>query len=68
MKNARVLLWLLIPLFAILCVPFYNRLEPVLFGIPFFYAYQLLLIPVTAIITGGVYLSFSRKKKSDQNK
>ncbi len=63
MKNSKILFWFLIPLFAIICVPFYNRLDPVLFGIPFFYAYQLLLIPVTAAITAGVYFYFSRKNK-----
>lgn len=63
MKNSKILFWFLIPLLAILCVPFYNRVDPIIFGLPFFYAYQLLLIPITAIITAGVYLSLSGKNK-----
>jgi energy-coupling factor transporter transmembrane protein EcfT len=34
------LLLLLIPFVALLWVPFYNRLDPAVFGIPFFYWYQ----------------------------
>jgi hypothetical protein len=29
--------------------PLYNRVDPTLFGIPFFYWLQLLLIPVSAL-------------------
>jgi dolichyl-phosphate-mannose--protein O-mannosyl transferase len=36
--------------------PFYNKLEPTLFGIPFFYWYQLVLVLVAAVITAVVYL------------
>jgi dolichyl-phosphate-mannose--protein O-mannosyl transferase len=35
--------------------PFYNKLEPTLFGIPFFYWYQLVLVLVAAVITAVVY-------------
>jgi len=38
---------LLLPCIAALCVPFYNRLEPQLFGIPFFYWFNLLMVPVS---------------------
>ncbi len=39
--------WLLvIPLIATLIPPFYNRLQPDLFGIPFFYWYQLAAIAI----------------------
>jgi hypothetical protein len=53
----------LIPLIAILWLPFYNRLEPALFGIPFFYWYQLFLILAGAALVMIVYLSETRFRK-----
>jgi|BEDMetMinimDraft_2_1075160.scaffolds.fasta_scaffold01545_3 hypothetical protein len=41
---------LIIPFIAILDVPFYNRMEPELFGLPFFYWYQLAWILIAALI------------------
>jgi hypothetical protein len=40
--------------------PFFNRLEPVVFGMPFFYWYQLACVFVGAIITVIVYLRTTR--------
>jgi hypothetical protein len=48
---------LLIPFIGALWVPFYNRIDPTLFGIPFFYWFQFVWIIVTAIITAGAYLA-----------
>jgi hypothetical protein len=39
-----------------LWVPFYNTAEPALFGMPFFYWFQLALIIICAIVTAFVYL------------
>jgi hypothetical protein len=50
-------LLLLAPFAAVLWVPFYNSVEPQIAGIPFFYWYQLLWIPISAILTFFVYLS-----------
>ena len=36
-------------------VPFYNRIEPSFYGIPFFYWFQFLLIVVAAAVTGLAY-------------
>jgi hypothetical protein len=47
-------LLLLIPMFCI-WVPFYNSVEPTLFGFPFFYWFQLAWIFVSMIITAAVY-------------
>lgn len=47
-------LLLLIPCLVALWVPFYNGAAPALFGVPFFYWFQLLLIPVSAL---GIYLA-----------
>ena len=48
-------LLLLIPFFALLAVPLYNVREPELLGFPFFYWYQLMWLPLSALITYIVY-------------
>jgi hypothetical protein len=40
---------LLVPCILALCVPLYNSIPPVLFGIPFFFWFQLVLIPISAL-------------------
>jgi hypothetical protein len=40
----------------ILWPPFYNKAEPTLLGIPFFYWFQLLWVVVSAVFTAVVYL------------
>lgn len=48
--------WLfLIPFFALLWVPFYNREDPYLLGFPFFYWFQIALVLLTAFLTWVVY-------------
>lgn len=44
------LLFLLIPFIVLLWPPFYNTYDPTLFGIPFFYWYQILWIFITALL------------------
>ncbi len=53
----------LIPMVAVLWVPFYNRIEPSLGGIPFFYWYQLALVLVGAAVVLTVYLLETRLTK-----
>ena len=53
-------LLLLISFFAVLWVPFYNRLEPALDGVPFFYWYQLAWILIGALLVFMVYLIETR--------
>jgi Protein of unknown function (DUF3311) len=43
-------------LIATLWVPFYNHLTPVLGGFPFFYWYQLIWVPIVAILSAVAYL------------
>jgi uncharacterized membrane protein len=43
-------LLLVIPFVALLWVPFYNRLDPTIFGIPFFYWYQFVWVILTSVI------------------
>ena len=40
---------LLIPCIAALAVPFYNVIEPRLFGVPFFFWFNMALVPVTVL-------------------
>jgi len=43
-------LLLVIPFVALLWVPLYNRIDPALFGIPFFYWYQFLWVILTSLL------------------
>ncbi|HLY01310.1 MAG TPA: DUF3311 domain-containing protein [Candidatus Cybelea sp.] len=47
---------LLLPVVGTLWVPFYARLEPRLFGIPFFYWYQIVWIVLGSLLIGAVLL------------
>ena len=47
---------LLLPFVALMFVPIYNRLTPAVFGVPFFYWYQLLWVALSALAVGIVYL------------
>jgi hypothetical protein len=48
---------LLVPFIGLLWVPFYNFVEPSLFGFPFFYWYQLAWVPITSLLIWLVYRS-----------
>jgi Protein of unknown function (DUF3311) len=49
--------WLLaVPLVGLLIPPLYNQTDPTVIGIPFFYWYQLLWVPLSVAITGLVYV------------
>jgi hypothetical protein len=52
-----VYLLLILPVIAQLWVPFYNHPLPELAGIPFFYWYQLVWVPLTAVALYVVYLA-----------
>ena len=57
--------WLLIFVCVVtFAVPFYNRIEPTLFGFPFFYWFQLGWIFVSMIVTGFAYYVTERHEKS----
>jgi uncharacterized protein DUF3311 len=57
-------LLLLVPLIGVLIPTFYNRVEPELAGIPFFYWYQMLWVPLSVLVTVLVYF-LTRRPKSD---
>jgi hypothetical protein len=58
-----VYLCLLIPYIGLGWVPLYNRIDPRLFGMPFFYWYQILWIGLTAAALVPVYLYEERRGK-----
>lgn len=60
-----VWLLLLIPLAAVVWVPFYNRSLPSLFGLPFFYWYQVVWVPSTSVLTYLVYRTLRRAPDDD---
>ncbi len=51
---------LLVPIVICLAVPFYNNNEPTLFGLPFFYWFQLAIIPIGVACTVIVYRAHRR--------
>jgi len=62
--NRRWYFLLLIPFIGLL-TPVYLRAEPSAFGIPFFYWYQLLWIPLSAILTWIVYANTREEDSED---
>lgn len=48
-------LLLLVPFVALSILPTFNRVEPQLFGLPFFWWYQFLWVPMSALLTAVVY-------------
>jgi hypothetical protein len=57
-------LLLVVPYVAILWVPSFDRAEPALAGIPFFYWYQMLWIALGALLLLPVYLAEERDEAS----
>jgi hypothetical protein len=59
-REARSQRWwyvlLLVPLVGLLFPPIYNQADPTVIGIPFFYWYQLLWVPVSVALTAIVYV------------
>jgi hypothetical protein len=56
--------WLLLVVFVItLAVPFYNRIDPVLWGFPFFYWYQMAVVLISSALIFIVFLVEDRKEE-----
>lgn len=71
-NKAKRWYWLLVfPWVLALWVPSYNHIEPRLFGFPFFYWYQLVLVFVAAATIGVVYykahVQVAKKQASNKN-
>ena len=58
-------LLLVVPLIGVLIPTFYNRIDPQLAGIPFFYWYQMLWIPLSVGVTVLVYVKTRERGASD---
>jgi len=56
-RRKRLWYWLLVaPFVATLWPPFYAHRDPILFGFPFFYWYQMLWVVLTALLLGFVLI------------
>lgn len=53
--NKRWYWLLLVPLLGVLIAPIYNHATPELIGIPFFYWYQMVWVPISVLCTVIVY-------------
>ncbi len=60
MRAMRFLL--VVPYLGMIWVPFYNRALPDLFGVPFFYWYQLAWIPLGALLLLPIYWAEREKR------
>lgn len=60
-------LLLLIPFVAVLWVPFYNSVEPRVFGFPYFYAYQIAWVVLSSLLIGIVYVAVRSKARSGRD-
>ena len=54
-------LLLIIPFIGLLWVPFYNSIEPQLWGFPFFYWYQFVWVFITA---GLIWIVYQGEKRA----
>jgi Protein of unknown function (DUF3311) len=54
MKKRAWYALLVLPFIGTLFPQFYNRMDPPLFGLPFFYWYQLLWVVITSLLLGIV--------------
>jgi hypothetical protein len=60
-ERSPVVWLLLVPVVLVLWPPLFNKVSPTLFGIPFFYWYQLAVIPIGVICTTIVYRATTRR-------
>jgi hypothetical protein len=66
-RASRRWLWLLaIPWIAMIWVPSYNKVDPPLWGFPYFYWYQLAWVLISAVITALVYF-MTRPRNGNDN-
>ncbi|GAA3359787.1 DUF3311 domain-containing protein [Streptomyces antimycoticus] len=66
MTPTRVVaaLCLIAPFVGMLWVGSYAKVEPTLIGIPFFYWYQMLWVPISAALTSVAYILVRREKRA----
>ncbi len=57
---------MIIPFFAYIVLPLYDKVDPKLVGVPFFYWYQTLWLALSAILFGVAAFLISRAKGDDE--
>jgi hypothetical protein len=62
-RETRWTWLLLVPLFGTLIPWIYNTHDPEAFGVPFFYWYQMIWIPLSVVITMLVYRATKRGRR-----
>ena len=60
--SRLIYLLLAVPFAAMIWIGFYNHAEPAIAGIPFFYWYQVLWIPLGALLLLPVYRAENRTR------
>ncbi|KAF1679942.1 DUF3311 domain-containing protein [Bacillus mexicanus] len=54
-KKALIVILILLPFAQLALLPLVNRIEPILFGLPFFHFWLLLWIIITPLCSFGIY-------------
>jgi len=62
-RSLLLAVLLSIPCLAVLLVGTYNRIEPRFLGIPFFYWYQIMWAPLSAVFLGAAYLITAAERR-----
>lgn len=65
-RKAWLYLLLLVPFVVLCAVPYFNRVEPRLFGLPFFWWFQLMWIPLSAGLTAIVYFATEGNSRDEE--
>ncbi|MFI6443120.1 DUF3311 domain-containing protein [Kitasatospora sp. NPDC050543] len=63
-ERVLAVLALVVPIVAMIWVSSYAKAGPEVGGVPFFYWYQLLWVPVSAVFTVAAYLLINRDEKA----
>ncbi|MCI4138664.1 DUF3311 domain-containing protein [Bacillus vallismortis] len=54
-KKALIVILILLPFIQLALLPLVNRMEPIMFGLPFFHFWLLLWIIITPLCSFGIY-------------
>ncbi|AUG79615.1 membrane protein [Kitasatospora sp. MMS16-BH015] len=63
-ERVLAVISLAVPVVALLWVSSYAKLTPKLGGVPFFYWYQIMWIPLSAVFTCAAYFLLNRDEKN----
>ncbi|KXJ33669.1 hypothetical protein AX282_09590 [Bacillus spizizenii] len=55
LKKALIVILILLPFVQLALLPLVNRIEPIIFGLPFFHFWLLLWIIITPLCSFGIY-------------